>query len=296
MRIARRTFAAAGMAAVALWLTATTPVAHEPSRLVGGVRQHLAQRDETLGGLAARWGVEAATLAADNGLGADARLVIGQLLRIDNRHLVPPMRGAALVVNLPQRMVFHQRLDGEVTGYPIAIGRADWRTPRGAFTVVNKRLNPTWHVPPSILEESRRRGREQAPVVPPGPANPLGAHWIGLSLSGIGLHGTNAPTSIYRSASHGCLRLHPDDVAALFERVGVGDLGDSRYEPIMVAEVDGRTYLEVHRDVYRLLRQPPEDIARAAAAAAGLTWRIDWRAAGEVIAARHGVARDVTPR
>jgi L,D-transpeptidase ErfK/SrfK len=270
--------------------------AQEPARRVGAVVERETRRGETLRSIAARSGIEPATLAADNGIRVDVVLAVGQRLIVDNRHLVPPPNGARLVVNVPQRMVFHHAEDGTLHAYPAAVGRADWPTPRGAFTVIARETNPTWDVPASILEESRRNGRVQAPRVPPGPNNPLGAHWIGLSLPGVGIHGTNAPSSIFRAVSHGCIRLHPDDVADLFGRVTVGDGGRSIYEPVLLGDAGGRIYLEVHRDVYRRLKQPLLPIVQALAAAAGLEARIDWNAAAAVIAARHGVARDVTLR
>ena len=61
-------------------------------------------------------------------------------------------------------------------------------------------------------------------VVPPGKANPLGTRWLGLSKKGYGIHGTNAPGSIGRNASHGCIRMRNRDVEELFELVAVGDM------------------------------------------------------------------------
>jgi lipoprotein-anchoring transpeptidase ErfK/SrfK len=60
-------------------------------------------------------------------------------------------------------------------------------------------------------------------VVPPGPSNPLGTRWLGLSVKGFGIHGTNVPQSIGKNASHGCIRMRNSDVEELFELVQVGD-------------------------------------------------------------------------
>ncbi len=183
--------------------------------LTGGVSIHEVVRGDTLSSLSARLGVGVRALAADNGLADTAVLRAGSRLQIDNRHIVPAAVAAApLVVNLPQRMAFHR--NAAVTAIPVAVGRPQWATPRGSFTIVLREENPTWDVPRSILEEARRRGRSHPARVPPGPANPLGAFWLGLSQGGIGLHGTNVPSSIYSFASHGCIRLHPDDIAWLF--------------------------------------------------------------------------------
>jgi L,D-transpeptidase ErfK/SrfK len=89
------------------------------------------------------------------------------------------------------------------------------------------------------------------------------------------------------------VRLHPDDIAWLFPRVKVGMTVRTVYEPILLAEVAGRVFLEVHPDVYR--RAPASIVSvRARAAELGLEDRIDWTQASRVIALRHGIARDVT--
>ena len=115
-----------------------------------------------------------------------------------------------------------------------------------------ERLNSAGLEDAKIQEEMRREGNPVLTTVPPGPANPLGRHWIGLTLPGVGIHGTNVPESIYRSTTHGCIRMHPEYVAALLEEVAVGESGMTIYEPILVAvTADGRIFLEVHPDIYK---------------------------------------------
>jgi len=121
----------------------------------------------------------------------------------------------------------------------------------------------------------------------------LGAFWLGLDSGGIGIHGTNAPASIYRFASHGCIRLHPDDIAWLFPRVALGATVALIYEPVLLARAGSRVFLEVHPDVYGLQGATLARV-RELAAALELAERIDWDAAKRVMDARHGVARDVT--
>jgi len=159
-----------------------------------------------------------------------------------------------------------------------------------------KESDPTWDVPASILEESVRNGRVQPARVPPGPGNPLGAFWIGLSLPGIGIHGTVAPSSIFGAATHGCIRMHHAALARLFASVHVGTHGRTIYEPVLMGTQDSDVYLEVHPDIYRSGAGAPRDVARALAQAAGLSDRIDWRAADAVAEVRDGVAREITKR
>ena len=274
---------------------ASLTVQREADRLVGGVTDLVVRPRDTLRTISARFGLDVTTLARENGMRVDGRLAAGQVLRIDNRHIVPAaIDSADLIVNVPQRMLFHLGADSSTVGYPIAVGRPSWPTPTGEFRVMVLERHPTWEVPRSILEESRRAGRIQAPVVPPGPNNPLGDFWIGLSLAGIGIHATNAPASIFRTASHGCIRVHPDDIAQLFDRVEVGSSGRIIYEPLLLAVVGEDVYLEVHRDVYHRNVAKPQNVARTLAAAAGVSELIDWAAADAVAAAADGVARSVT--
>lgn len=108
-------------------------------------------------------------------------------------------------------------LDGEEVRktYPVAVGQPRYPTPRGEYEVVNKAKNPTWSPPPSPWAE----GMEP---VPPGPENPLGTRWIGLSARHVGIHGTYSGWSVGTAASHGCIRMHIGDVEELFELVFVG--------------------------------------------------------------------------
>jgi lipoprotein-anchoring transpeptidase ErfK/SrfK len=99
--------------------------------------------------------------------------------------------------------------------FGVATGQASYPTPLGRFTIVTKQRNPWWYPPSSDWA----RGLEP---VPPGPGNPLGTRWMGLSARSIGIHGTPDAASIGYSASHGCIRLRIRDAEWLFERVRVG--------------------------------------------------------------------------
>ena len=182
-------------------------------------------RGDTLRALGSRFGVDPVTIARDNRRTLDAPLRLGETLTIDNRHVAPAFgTGVSIVVNVPQRMLF-AAIGHSVVAYPVAVGRAEWPTPLGEFSIATKETNPSWDVPESIRAEARRAGRSLPARVPPGPNNPLGAYWLGLSAGRVGIHGTNAPRSIYQVITHGCIRLHPDDIAALFGHVRVGARG-----------------------------------------------------------------------
>jgi L,D-transpeptidase ErfK/SrfK len=222
-----------------------------PDRLVGSEFVYIVRPGDSLALVGARFGVDAGLLARSNGIPRAARLLIGRSLRVDNRRIVPDAVGEGIVINVPQRLLFLFR-DGRLEAwYPVALGRRDWQTPTGLVAVASKRHKPTWHVPPSIQREMREQGERVRTVVPPGPDNPLGEYFIGLSRSMCGIHGTNAPASIYSFRTHGCIRLHPDDAADLFSRVSIGTPVEIIYEPVLVARpADGAVYLEVNPDVY----------------------------------------------
>jgi len=100
--------------------------------------------------------------------------------------------------------------DGKIVKvYSVAVGKPSTPSPVGSFTIERRVMNPTYS----------HDGR----VVAPGPNNPVGSRWMGLSIKGYGIHGTNVPSSIGKAASHGCIRMGKADVENLFSQVAVGD-------------------------------------------------------------------------
>jgi hypothetical protein len=100
--------------------------------------------------------------------------------------------------------------NGQVTKvYTVAVGKPSTPSPAGEFTIERRVANPTYH----------HDGR----TVAPGPHNPVGDRWMGLSKAGYGIHGTNEPNSIGKAASHGCIRMSKADIEDLYSRVEVGD-------------------------------------------------------------------------
>ncbi|HQC29099.1 MAG TPA: L,D-transpeptidase family protein [Methylotenera sp.] len=268
-------------------------------QLSGNIFEYTVQAGDSLAKISARYGVSSTVLARENGLKPNAALTPEQKLQIDNRHIVPDALGADLLINLPQRMLYFYQ-DGQLKlTFPVALGKPTWPTPTGEFTVKNKIANKTWIVPISIQEEMRREGKAVKTHVPPGPNNPLGKYWLGLSLSGIGIHGTTAPASIYRFQSHGCIRLHPDDIEVLFNQIEPEATGNIIYAPLLLAESEGRIFIEAHQNIYKNQRAYQKlDVSLKSleqwANDAMLTERIDWERAKQVLEQRDGIARDVT--
>ena len=100
--------------------------------------------------------------------------------------------------------------------FPVATGQPAWPTPLGHFEIVVKQVNPWWYPP---TQDSWAAG---AKPIPPGPGNPLGTRWMGLSAPGVGIHGTSEPWSIGHSESHGCIRMQIPSAEWLYNRVRIG--------------------------------------------------------------------------
>ena len=100
--------------------------------------------------------------------------------------------------------------DGQVKKvYTVAVGKPSTPSPEGTFTIQRRVANPTYH--------------HNGKTVEPGPANPVGTRWMGLSKVGYGIHGTNEPKSIGKAASHGCIRMAKADLEEFYTLVAVGD-------------------------------------------------------------------------
>jgi hypothetical protein len=132
----------------------------------------------------------------------------------------PVVKAAAshrlIVVSIPERKLVLME-DGAVKKvYPVAVGKGSTPSPAGHFTINARVANPTYS----------HRGK----VVGPGPKNPVGSRWMGLSVKGYGIHGTNEPDSIGKAASHGCIRMGKADLEELFAQVEVGDAVEIRSE------------------------------------------------------------------
>lgn len=219
--------------------------------LTGGVLHYRVKTGDTLLSIRGRFGATLSTLVRANGIRNPDRIFPGEILLVDNRHIVPPSGGNPIVINIPQKMLFFYAGGKLALAAPVALGMRSWQTPIGPFKVVEKKAHPCWVVPKSIQADMRRRGEKVVKKVPPGPENPLGNYWLGLSLGDYGIHGTDAPSSIFGYTTHGCIRLFPDAIRALFPRVRVGTRGVIVYAPILVARTpDGRVYLEAHPDAY----------------------------------------------
>lgn len=178
--------------------------------------------------------------------------------------IVPRSGYTGLVINIPEmRMYYFPGTPGRVVTFPLGLGPYDWQTPRGVFHVARKEVNPTWVIPTSI----RRTMEFPRSAIPPGPDNPLGKYRFVLSIPSYGIHGTNRPWGVGRYYSHGCIRMYPEDIHWLFERVERGFPVEIIYQPVKVGLDGDQVFVEVHRDPYR---SSPDSVVEA------------WRQIGEL--------------
>lgn len=216
--------------------------------VAGDESTHAVTSGETLGHIAAHYGMRMQLAASINGLSDPHRLHIGQRLRVSNRHIVPSTRADGIVVNVGDLMLYWVRDAEVVANFPVGVGRQTWQTPPGHYSIVGRRRDPVWHVPASIQKEMKEQRQPVKKSVPAGPDNPLGKYWLQLSAGGYGIHGTNAPWSVGKYTTHGCIRLRPEDIEQLYNEVPTGTSVDIVDDPVKVARVDGdRILLEAHR-------------------------------------------------
>jgi L,D-transpeptidase ErfK/SrfK len=182
----------------------------------------------------------------------------GTRVLIPTQFVLPhaPQRG--IVVNIAELRLYYFPDDGasasgttpagmrRVVTYPISIGQLDWSTPLGTTKVTGKVLNPSWYPPQSIRDEHAERDDVLPRVVPPGPDNPLGKHALRLALPSYLIHGTNMPSGIGMRVTHGCMRMFPWDIEALYKVVPIGTPVTIVNQPYKLGWTDQGLYLEAH--------------------------------------------------
>lgn len=176
----------------------------------------------------------------------------GTKVEIPSRYVLPRAERNGFVLNLPEYRLYYFRRNPDpekkdiVITHPVSIGRQDWATPLGATRITAKVKNPAWTPPESIRREHAADGDILPMVVPPGPDNPLGQYALKLALPGYLLHGTNRPYGVGMRVTHGCIRLYPEDIEALFESIDVGTRVEFVNQPVKVGWGREGLFMEVH--------------------------------------------------
>jgi L,D-transpeptidase ErfK/SrfK len=158
-------------------------------------------------------------------------------------HLMPDAEPEGIIVNLADmRLYYFAEPGGPMQSFPIGIGRDGLTTPLGSTQVVRKQKDPTWRP----TARMRAENPELPQAVPAGPDNPLGNRAMYLGWPQYLIHGTNKPLGIGRRTSSGCVRMYPEDVEYLYDRVKVGTKVTVVDQPIKLSWIDGELYIEAH--------------------------------------------------
>ncbi|MEM9783740.1 MAG: L,D-transpeptidase family protein [Pseudomonadota bacterium] len=293
---ARSFFAALLLLAIALPAPGARATGAEPDDLIGQAAVYTARHEDSLPQLARELGVGFVALMAANP-GIDPWLPgEGREMLVPRAHLLPEGARRGIVINLAELRLYHFRRDGSVATYPVGIGRDYWETPRLNTKITRKRRNPTWVPPASIRAE-----KPDLPAsVGPGPDNPLGDFALNLGYDAYVIHGTNKPLGVGRRVSHGCIRLYPEDIAALFEEVGTGVPVQIVDQEIKLGWSGGALWIEAHpgqsyADAVEAGEQPdyyvdlPGLMIRLAEMPGAAELELDWDLIERVLRERRGV-------
>lgn len=171
---------------------------------------------------------------------------------LPRRFILPNTKRSGLVINLPEMRLYYypKPKTGEtpvVITHPVSVGRMDWDTPLGKTKIVSKKEDPSWRPPQSLKDEAIAAGDDPLPdVVEPGPDNPLGRYAMRLGIPGYLIHSTNKPYGVGMRVTHGCLRMYPEDIEQLFDKIPVNTPVQLVNQPIKIGWLAGSLFLEVH--------------------------------------------------
>jgi L,D-transpeptidase ErfK/SrfK len=291
------------------------PIPQGHDDIIGAATGYKIQPGDTLLDLGRWFGLSAKEVSDANGRIDWWRPGVGKDVILPSAHILPEGPRIGIVLNIPEMRLYYyypapaySRHKGKLTPaamgrsaaqviytFPVGLGRFDWKTPVGAWTVVARTKDPTWVVPEDIYQEHLERDGEAEHVVHGGdPDNPLGRYRLKLSLPEYALHGTDVPWGIGMNVSHGCIRLYPEDIERLFEKVKVGTPGRFVYQPIKFGWRGDSLYVEVHDDLYAkypgLWKHAVAEVRRL-----GLGDDVDARKLEKAVEAKSGIPTYVMP-
>ena len=222
----------------------------------------------------------------------------GQEVILPAQFVLPAARQEGIVLNIPEmRLSYYppsaQGGPREVLTYPLGIGREGWATPYIATRIIEKKVKPSWYPPESIRREHAEAGDPLPKVVRPGPDNPLGDYAMRLGRPEYLIHGTNKPYGIGMRVSHGCIRLYPEDIEALFAEVTLKTPVNIINQPYKLGVKDEVIYLEAHPLLQEDSEQYQNNLTSVVSLlidmAGGRDYELDWDKAHEAISQPTGL-------
>ncbi len=228
----------------------------------------------------------------------------GVQLTLPTMHILPEGPRKGIVINTADLRLYYYDAEDGYFSYPLGVGRDGYLTPTGTTKIVRKKDHPSWYLTPSEIRDHPELPR----VVPPGEDNPLGEYALYLGWPSYLIHGTNTPWGIGRRTSRGCIRMYPEDIEWLFEKVPVGTPVTVVNQPVKLGWKDGELYIEVQPSTQQVdtmeetsKSPPPPDpfpLAQAAdriiAKAGEDAERLDWPAIERALADRQGYPIRIT--
>ena len=212
----------------------------------------------------------------------------GQKVILPSQFILPVAPKEGIVLNIPEMRLYYypprqKGMPREVITYPLGVGREGWGTPYVSTKIIEKKLHPDWRPPASILKEHEEAGDPLPKIVKAGPDNPLGDHAMRLGLPSYLIHGTNKPYGIGMRVSHGCIRLYPEDIAALFSEVALKTPVNIINQPYKVGVKNEIIYLEAHPFLDEDLEQYKNNLTSVVSLIIEIAnerdYEIDWAAA-----------------
>lgn len=232
--------------------------------MVGLVQLTKATKEDTLPDIARRFNVGyeeivRANPKVDPWLPGEGREIV-----VPTQFILPNAPREGIVVNVAAMRAYYfpkvaKGAKQVVYTYPIGIGKVGWSTPEGSTKVLRKVKDPTWIPGPGVRAEHKENGDILPAVVQAGPDNPLGNRAMYLGWSQYLIHGTNKPYGVGLRSSHGCMRLYPEDIEALYDMVKIGEKVTVVNQPFLFGWHNNELYLQT----YDILEDDPRDWQKA---------------------------------
>ena len=272
------------------------PLPPEGQDVVGAPVEITSRYEDTFSDFARDYGLGyREMLAANPGVdpwlpGAGTRIVI------PTRFILPPPPREGLIINLAElRLYYFPAGENRVITHPIGIGREGWETPTGKTRITQKTKDPTWTPPESIRAEYAEKGIELPRVVKAGPDNPLGRFALRLGMPGYLIHGTDKPYGVGMRVSHGCIRMYPEDIEALFPLIPVKTPVRIINQPYKAGWLNDKLYLEAHPPLEETMKEPDKalnltPVVKVVAAARGdIPAVLDWEKVQQIARQQRGI-------
>ncbi len=282
------------MTNTALW--AQTFTITPETEAVGQILEVTTENYDSLAEIGRRYGVGAKEMMQANPTLDPWAPKPGSTVIVPAEFLLPKGSRQGIVINLAEMRLYFYHPDGKhISTYPVGIGQEGWSTPVTETTIVKKRKNPAWYVPDSIWEQHAKRGEYLPHVVPPGPKNPLGNYALNLALGGYLIHGTIPnKAGVGLRSSHGCIRMLPNDIEELFNKVEVGTKVRIIHDPIKLGRHSDKLLLEAHKPLTEAIYRGSDSIEALISDIAGKTsggrrYHIDWAVVEKALKHPNGV-------